>query len=392
MKVFRRVVLIVLDGVGIGALPDAAAYGDAGANTLCHVAEAVGGLELPHLCRLGLGRVIDFPGATQQTSAPGAAGRMAERAAGKDSTAGHWELMGVVLDRPLPTFPDGFPPAIIEAFEAQTGLKVLGNIAASGTEIIDRLGAEHLRTGRPIVYTSVDSVFQIAAHEEVIPVERLYELCRTARRILDPWRVGRVIARPFVGDPEAGFRRTARRHDFSLAPVGTTVLDRLAERGIAVCGIGKIGDLYAGRGLTEQRPTASNAEGMAQILAALARQGSGLIFANLVDFDMLWGHRLDAAGFAAGLEAFDCWLSELFAVLEENDLLLITADHGCDPTTPGTDHSREYVPVLCWHAGLRGGVDLGLRASFADVGATVAEALGIEAPRGESFLGRVFVD
>ncbi|TYO98237.1 phosphopentomutase [Geothermobacter ehrlichii] len=392
MKAFRRVVLIVLDGVGIGALPDAAAYGDAGANTLRHVAEAVGGLTLPHLCRLGLGRVIDFPGASQQAFVAGAAGRMAERAAGKDSTAGHWELMGVILDRPLPTFPEGFPPAIIEAFEAQTGLKVLGNVAASGTEIIDRLGEEHMRTGRPIVYTSVDSVFQVAAHEEVIPVDRLYELCRTARRILDPWRVGRVIARPFVGDPEHGFRRTARRHDFSLAPVGTTVLDRLAEKRVAVCGIGKIGDLYAGRGLSEQQATASNAEGMERILAAIGRLDSGVIFANLVDFDMLWGHRLDAAGFAAGLEAFDRWLGELFAVLEEDDLLMITADHGCDPTTPSTDHSREYVPLLCWHAGMRGRVDLGLRGSFADVGATLAEAMGVESPCGESFLVSLFTD
>lgn len=387
-RVFRRVVMIVLDGVGIGALPDADFYGDRDANTLLHVAEAVGGLKLPNLARFGLGRLLDLPGVAAG-AAVGARARLSEKAAGKDSTAGHWELMGVVLEEALPTFPFGFPEEVIAAFTARTGLGVLGNVAASGTEIIRELGEEHIRSGCPIVYTSVDSVFQIAAHEAVIPVEQLYEICRQTRELLNPWRVGRVIARPFEGTGPADFRRTSRRHDYSLPPIGVSVLDRICEAGIDVYGIGKIGDLYAGRGLTEERPTCCNAEGMEQILGALGRVNSGVVLANLVDFDMLWGHRLDVAGFAAGLEEFDAWLPDLLRVLEADDLLLITADHGCDPTTPGTDHTREYIPLLAWSPGMVGDVDLGTRGSFADVGATLAEALGVQPPCGASFLSQL---
>jgi len=386
---FRRVVLIVLDGVGIGALPDAGSYGDVGANTLRHVAERCGGLQLANLARLGLGNILELPGVAAAAAPAAGFGRMRERSAGKDTTTGHWELAGVVQTDPFPTFPEGFPAAIIDAFRRETGLDPLGNVAASGTEIIRRLGEEHLRSGRPIVYTSADSVFQIAAHEEVIPPERLYELCRSARRILDPWRVGRVIARPFAGSCAADFKRTPRRHDFSLAPTGTTLLDRLAAAGLQVYGVGKIRDIFTGRGLTDYVYSESNADGMAKTEAALAAVDRGLVFVNLVDFDMLYGHRLDASGFGRALEEFDRWLPRLLAALAADDLLLITADHGCDPTTPGTDHSREYVPLLAWHRGLAAGRNLGERGSFADAAATVAEALGVPGGEGRSVLGEL---
>ncbi|ORJ60521.1 phosphopentomutase [Geothermobacter hydrogeniphilus] len=382
---FRRVLVVVLDGVGVGALPDAAAYGDAGANTLLHVLQRSPSLRLPNFERFGLGRLVPAAGLVSGEGLA-ACGRMAEKAAGKDSTAGHWELMGVTLEQPLPTYPQGFPEEIISAFTAATGLAVLGNRAASGTDIIRDLGEEHLRSGLPIIYTSSDSVFQIAAHEEVIPVEKLYDLCRKARELLNPFRVGRVIARPFTGRDAAGFRRTAGRHDFSLPPIAPTLLDRLQQAGVPVVGIGKIGDLFAGRGLDESLTTASNADGMAATLECLERVDNGLIIVNLVDFDMLWGHRLDVSGFADGLAAVDAWLPQLTARLRSDDLLLITADHGCDPTTPGTDHSREYVPLLAWFPGLRPDIDLGTRAGFADVAATVGEALGCTCPAGRSFL------
>ncbi|MBE0596972.1 MAG: phosphopentomutase [Desulfuromonadales bacterium] len=384
---WRRVILLTLDGVGIGALPDADLYGDGGANTLQHVAAACGGLELPTLQRLGLGNLLPLPGVAA-TAAPAACfGRMRERSAGKDTTTGHWELAGLIQEEPFPTFAQGFPPAIIEAFAAETGLYPLGNVAASGTEILRRLGEEHLRTGRPIVYTSADSVFQIAAHEEVIPPERLYDLCRTARRLLDPWRVGRVIARPFLGRSAADFQRTPRRHDFSLPPTGPTVLDQLQAAGRTVYGVGKIHDIFAGRGVTDAVYSESNADGMVKTLQALASVRHGLIFTNLVDFDMLYGHRQDAVGLGRALQEFDHWLPRLLERLEGGDLLLITADHGCDPTTPGTDHSREYVPLLAWGAQQEMGTDLGERESFADVAATVAEALAVVSPAGTSFLG-----
>lgn len=384
---FQRVVLITLDGVGIGALPDAAAYGDVGANTLLHVAEACGGLHLPSLERLGLGCLIDAPGIGHSTQPLARVARMREVSVGKDTTTGHWELAGVIQEQPLACFPTGFPQEVIDRFAAETGLVPLGNIAASGTEIIKTLGEEHLRSGRPIVYTSSDSVFQIAAHEAIIPLDRLYELCRCARRILDPYRVGRVIARPFVGTCASDFRRSPHRHDFSLPPGGETILDRLVAQGIAVVGIGKISDIFAGRGITSSLLTRDNRDGMAQILQTLATLEQGLIFANLVDFDMLFGHRLDSRGFAGALEEFDRWLPQLMAAMRPDDLLILTADHGCDPTTPGTDHSREYVPVLLWSPGLRSGAILADRKTFADVAATVAAAFALEFSRGESLFG-----
>lgn len=383
---FRRVVLIVLDGVGIGALPDAAAYGDVGANTLGHVAAACGGLQLPNMLKLGLGQLLELPGSIQPDRVVGGYGRMLERSVGKDTTTGHWELAGLVQQAPFATYPKGFPAEIIEAFARATGLEPLGNIAASGTDILRLLGTEHLATGRPIVYTSADSVFQIAAHEEVIAVERLYQICRQTRDLLDPYRVGRVIARPFVGSTPEDFRRTARRHDFSMPPGGPTILDQLVQAGMEVTGIGKINDIFAGRGLSRAQSSDGNADGMGQTLAALEQLQQGLVFTNLVDFDMLFGHRLDAKGFGRALEEFDAWLPQLRSVFKADDLLLITADHGCDPQVSGTDHTREYVPLLVWHAGLCEGVNLGDRSGFADVAATIGEALGVAGVSGESLL------
>jgi len=384
----RRVVLITLDGVGIGALPDAEAYGDHGSHTLLHVAEACGGLQVPTLQRLGLGNVEALPGVLPVATPQGCYGKMTEISAGKDTTTGHWELAGLPTIEPYATFPNGFPEAIINRFAETVGVRPLGNCAASGTEILRQLGEEHCRSGRPIVYTSSDSVFQIAAHEDIVPVERLYAMCRAAREILDPYRVARVIARPFVGRGRDNFRRTARRHDFSVPPTAPTLLDRLSGAGCVVHGIGKIHDIFCGRGLTSHVTTSSDADGMQQTLNALEGIDRGLVFTNLVDFDMLYGHRLDAAGFAANLERFDAWLPTLFAALEPEDLLVITADHGCDPTTEGTDHTREYVPVLLWHRHLAMGCSLGVRESFGDVAATVAEWLGVRQGFGRGMLGR----
>ncbi len=380
---FQRIILITLDGVGIGALPDAAGYGDENANTLVHVAQHCGGLRLPHLQRLGLGNIIAIPGVPPVARPQAAYGKMRERSIGKDTTTGHWEIAGVIQTEPLPTYPQGFPAEIIQAFERETGLRPLGNLAASGTDIIRHLGEEHLRTGRPIVYTSADSVFQIAAHEEVIPVARLYQICRIARRLLNPYRIGRVIARPFIGSSPADFQRSARRHDFSLPPVAPTVLDRLVEAGLAVYGVGKIRDIFAGRGITDFVYCESNADAMAKTLQAMEQVGRGLVFTNLVDSDMLYGHRLDPAGFGACLEEFDRWLPTLMAAVKETDLVVLTADHGCDPTTPGTDHSREYVPLLIWHSRLASGVALGERQSFADVAATIGEVFDLAIDSGE---------
>ncbi len=373
MSQFTRVILLVLDSVGIGALPDAAAYGDEGSDTVGNVARLVG-LRVPNLRALGLGAVAALGGAP--VVPVGAFGRMAEASAGKDSVTGHWELAGVVLERPFPTYPEGFPPALMEAFERRIGRATLGNKVASGTAIIDELGAEHVRTGRPIVYTSADSVFQIAAHEDVIPVPELYRMCEAAFELAARGLgIGRVIARPFVGAPGA-FTRTANRHDFALEPVGETLLDRLTARGVPVVAIGKVADLFAGRGITRAIRTASDAEGMDRLLESMASTPAGLLFANLVDFDTLYGHRNDVAGYAANLERFDGRAGTLLAALRPADLLIVTADHGNDPSTPSTDHSREYVPVLCAGARVRAGVDLGTRGSFADVGQTIAAALG----------------
>jgi phosphopentomutase len=383
---------VVLDSVGIGNAPDAAAFGDEGSATLQHVAAAAGGLDLPNLAALGLGRVASVPGVPAAERPAGAFGSMVEVSPGKDTTTGHWEIAGVILDRPFPTYPDGFPPEVIEAFERAIGSQTLGNVAASGTEIVQRLGAEHLRTGRPIVYTSADSVFQIAAHVDVVPLGTLYEMCRVARELLrGEHEVGRVIARPFEGAPGA-FVRTPDRHDFSVLPPKPTVLDRVEAAGLEVRGVGKISDIFAGRGLTSSRPTRSNDDGITAVVEELAAIERGLVFANLVEFDSSYGHRNDPAGYAAALEAFDRRLPEITAALGEDDVLVVTADHGNDPTTQSTDHSREKVPLLVSGRPVRPGTDLGERGSFADCGATIAELLGAGAPpAGTSFASELLL-
>ena len=373
----HRAILLVLDSVGIGNAPDAAHYGDEGAATLPHIAEAVGGLHLPHLETLGLGHLVPIQGVAPHPSPRAAYARLVAEAAGKDTTTGHWELAGLRLDDPFPTFPDGFPEEILAPFREATGRGVLGNYPQSGTTILEELGAEHLETGDWIVYTSGDSVFQIAAHEECIPLDELYAACRTARQLLDPYQVGRVIARPFLGSPAEGFQRTARRKDFSLAPPRPTVLDHLREAGRKVVGIGKISDIFAHQGIDESRPTGSNDEGITRTLEAMAEISEGLLFTNLVDFDSLYGHRRDPEGYAACLQAFDRRLPELLDALGPHDLLLLTADHGNDPTFSGTDHTREQVPLLAVAPGLEG-VDLGT-GTFSDVAATLAEVLNAAA-------------
>ena len=373
----RRFILLVLDGVGAGEMPDAAAFGDEGSNTLGNLATRVNGLELPQLQRLGLGNILPLKGVAPHKQPRASFGRMREKSMGKDSTLGHWELAGLITDRPLPTYPQGFPQKLLEDFMRLTGVKgVLGNKVASGTVIIDELGEEHLRTGFPIVYTSADSVFQIAAHEEVIPLERQYEICRIARELLvDEHAVGRVIARPFLGEP-GSFARTPNRRDFSLLPWEPTILDVAAKAGVEVVAVGKIRDLFAGQGIERHIVSKNNAMGVDRLLEVLAEEGERdqLILLNLVDFDMLWGHRLDPEGFKGGLEAFDLRLPEILAPLGAGDLLLITADHGNDPTGTSTDHSREHVPLLVYYPGLAGR-DLGTRASFCDVAATIGEWL-----------------
>ena len=382
----RAVALVVLDSVGIGGAPDAGAFGDEGSATLQHVATAVGGIHLPNLASLGLGRIAEVAGIPPASEPRGAFGSMVERSPGKDTTTGHWELAGVILERPFPTYPAGFPNEVMDEFEAAIGTETLGNVAASGTEIIRRLGAEHVRTGSPIVYTSADSVFQIAAHVGVIPLERLYEMCRVARAILrGEHEVGRVIARPFEGEP-GSFTRTPDRHDFSVPPPQPTVLDAVAGAGLEVRAVGKISDIFAGRGVTSSRPTRSNDEGVTGVVEELRAIGRGLVFANLVDFDSSYGHRNDPAGYAAALEAFDRRLPEILGALSPGDVLLVTADHGNDPTTSSTDHSRERVPLLAAGERVGAGSALGERSTFADCGATIAELLGVAGPpAGRSF-------
>jgi phosphopentomutase len=380
----ERVIVIVLDSAGIGELPDAAEYGDEGSNTIGNLARQVG-LRVPALRTLGLARLVDI--GDPRPSPLGACARMAEASAGKDSVTGHWEIAGIVLDRPFPTFPQGFPAPMIEEFERRAGRGTIGNVAASGTAIIEALGPEHLRTGAPIVYTSADSVFQIAAHEAVIPPPELYRLCGIAFGIaVRGAGMGRVIARPFVGEP-GGFVRTANRRDFAATPPRPTLLDRVKSAGLPVVGIGKIGDLFAGQGLTADRHTSSDAHGLELLEHELSATQRGLILANLVDFDTLYGHRNDAAGYAANLERVDERLGELVARLGSGDLLIVTADHGNDPTTPSTDHSREYVPALIAGAMVRPGIECGTRATFADLGQTIAAALGVPMlDAGTSFL------
>lgn len=387
----RRIFLLVLDGVGIGELPDAHLYGDAGSNTLVNTARAAGGLNLPVLSRLGLGNITEIKGVSPVKEAEGAYGKMAERSPGKDTITGHWEMTGVVLDRPFQVFPDGFPEELIKSFETAIGRRVLGNIPASGTEIIERLGAEHMHTGFPIVYTSADSVFQIAAHEEVIPPEELYRICRTARELLnEDYVVGRVIARPFVGSP-GSFRRTANRRDFSMAPPEETILDRLLAEGVKTVGVGKIEDIFSGRGLAESFHTGNNRETMGKLLELASGEVTAeLVFANCIDFDTLYGHRNDSAGYARALEAVDTTLEKLLSLLTVEDLLIITGDHGCDPTTASTDHSREYVPLLVTGGGVKKGVNLGTRETFADLSATLAEIYKITGwKKGKSFYKKI---
>ena len=373
----RRVVVLVLDSAGIGELPDAALYGDVGAATIQHTADAVGGLNIPHLEALGLGRIAPIRGVAAVPNPTGYVGKMAELSAGKDTTTGHWEMMGLVVQDAFQTFPAGFPAELVDAFVAATGREVLGNKAASGTAIIDELGAEHLATGKWILYTSADSVFQLAAHEEKIPLDELYRACGIARKLLDPWRVGRAIARPFIGKP-GSFQRTPHRHDYSILPTGKTVLTALESAGVPVIGVGKIRDIYAGVGIGAAYSIVDNVDGLARLLTLLSELPHGLLFVNLVDFDMQFGHRRDAVGYANALREFDQALPRIMGALGSDDLLIVTADHGCDPTYAAhTDHTREYVPLLVWSASLKAGGSLGVRASLADCGATVAETFRV---------------
>lgn len=386
---FRRAIVIVLDSVGAGELPDAPLYGDEGSHTLGHIADAHD-LSIPTLASLGLGCATSLRGVRCPAVPRAAYGLMAEQSPGKDSVTGHWELMGLVLTRAFPTFPDGFPRDIIDELERRIGRPSLGNIAASGTAIIDELGPRHIETGHPIVYTSADSVFQIAAHETIVPVAELYEWCEVAYELtVTGLGLGRVIARPFVGVPGA-FERTANRHDYAMPPTSETLLDVLTAAGHHVTAIGKINDLFAGRGVSETHPTRSDEHGMDVLMQVVGKQPSGLVLANLVDFDTVYGHRNDVAGYAANIERFDRRLAELLPVLGEDDLLVITADHGNDPATPSTDHSREHVPLLVTGRQVRAGVNLGRRATFSDLAQTLAEAFGVgRLQNGESFLSMI---
>lgn len=377
MPAFDRAIVVVLDGVGVGHAPDAERYGDEGANCLTNCADVVGSLALPNMGSMGLGNLTPIAGTPPSSNARGAFARLDEAAAGKDSTTGHWELMGVTLERPLPTYPNGFPAELIARFEAAIGRGTLGNYPASGTVIIQQLGEEHMRTGKPIVYTSADSVFQLAAHEGVIPLEELYAMCEKARGLLTGENaVGRVIARPFVGE-QGHFLRTPNRRDFSLQPPQPTLLDHLTQAGYEVRGVGKIEDLFAHRGLTWSNHTGTNEAGMRVALAQIAEPFRGLLFVNLVDCDQLYGHRRDPQGYARTLEAVDAWVGSVLGLLGLHDALFITGDHGTDPTFKGTDHTREAVPMLAVGASVTSNVDLGVRSSFADLGATLAEVFGV---------------
>ena len=382
---FNRIALIVLDGAGIGAMPDAADWGDSGSDTFGHILESRQ-LRLPNLQRYGLGNIRPLAGVPALAQTAGSYGRCALRSNGKDTTTGHWEMAGIILERAFPTYPQGFPPAIIERFVRETNVPgILGNIPASGTEIIKELGAEHVSSGKPIVYTSADSVFQIAAHEEVIPLSRLYEICETARKLLDgEHKVGRVIARPFLGQP-GGFYRTENRHDYAVPPPPRNLLTALAAEDLDVVCVGKIASIYDSLGVTQDLTAKNNSQAIEQTLTALENDHRGLIFSNLVDFDMLYGHRRDTEGFARALEDFDARLPDIEAALHDDDLIIITADHGNDPTFAGTYHTREYAPLLVYGRHARA-VDLGTRDSLSDIGQTVAENFGLKLEAGRSFL------
>ncbi|MEF8873532.1 MAG: phosphopentomutase [Candidatus Thermoplasmatota archaeon] len=385
-----RVIWIVLDSVGVGASPDAEEYGDPGADTLNHVAYHVGGLALPHMRDLGLGNIEGVTEITKVKEPKACYGRSAERSAGKGTTVGHWEMVGIQKDEPFPTYPNGFPDEVIEAFEEAVGKEVLGNRPESGTVIIEELGPEHEETGKPIVYTSADSVFQIAAHKDVVSLEELYTMCREAREILQGEHgVGRVIARPFVGE-HGSYTRTAERKDFSIRPPEETLLNRLEGEGYDVIGIGKIDDIFAGDGITEAIHTEDNMDGVDRTIEQMGKDNTGLIMTNLVDFDMRWGHRNDPEAYGEGLGDFDERIPELLEAMGEKDVLIITADHGCDPTYEGTDHTREYVPLLLYGSSLDEGVDLGTRSTFSDLGQTVADMFSLgDLPHGSSFLSSI---
>jgi phosphopentomutase len=385
-----RFVVIVIDSCGAGALPDAPSYGDAGANTLANCARKVGGLRLPTLEDWGLGNITAIPGCAPAAAPRAGFGKMAEQSHGKDTTTGHWEMMGVLLQQGFTTFPQGFPRELMDEWLRTSGAPgYLGNKTASGTVILDELGEEHLRTGKPIVYTSADSVFQIAAHEQKVPLATLYAWCEAARAVGKPYGLARVIARPFVGDGQGRFKRTYNRRDFSQPPPKGTVLDRLATKGVRVVGVGKIPDIYDGQGIAEAVHTEGNADGLRKTAALLRSMAPGFLFVNLVDTDMLYGHRRDPEGYGRALVEIDAALPSIARELRDGDLLVLTADHGNDPTFPGTDHTREYVPLLAYAPGRAAGADLGIRESFADLGATVAEYFGVSAPRGKSFLRAV---
>lgn len=386
MKKNIRIIVIVLDSVGVGALQDAYKFGDEDSNTLGNIAKVLGGLNLPNLEKMGLGNIIPILGVKPQLSPIANFGKMAEVSAGKGSTSGHWELMGLHLSKTFPTYPNGFPKEIMDKFHKAIGIQTLGNYPASGTEIIKVLGNEHIKTKKPIVYTSADSVFQIAAHEDIIPPEKLYKICKKAREILTgEHAISRVIARPFIGK-NGKFTRTKRRKDFSLEPTGKILLDYLKENEKEVLAVGKISDIFVGRGITKKFPTKNNLDGIKKIINLIGNNRGDMIFANLIDFDMLYGHRNNPEGYAKALAEFDENIPEILNSMKYNDILFITADHGCDPTTPSTDHSREYVPLIVYGKNIKSGVNLGIRKSFADVGKTISEILNIEAEiKGESF-------
>jgi len=387
----KRVVVIVLDGVGAGEAPDANSYGDVGSNSLANTARVVGGLKLPNMGKLGIGHITDILGVPPDDHPTGCYGKMQPRSAGKDTISGHWELMGIYLPTPLPTYPNGFPESIIQEFRRRTGKDVLGNKPASGTEIIKELGLEHIRTGKPIVYTSADSVFQIAAHEQVIPIQEQYRMCEISRQILSgEHAVGRVIARPFLGETPDNFRRTERRKDYPLLPESDTMLDKIAGAGKTVYSIGKIDDIFGRRGITKGKHTVSNHDSTLALLDALNEDFEGILFANLIEFDMIFGHRNDARGYADALEAFDRAVPELQQRMRDTDITMVVADHGVDPTTPGTDHSRENIPLLVFGPQVTSNASLGVRKTFSDVAATIAELFSLRPPEfGASFVGEL---
>ncbi|NHM29044.1 phosphopentomutase [Neobacillus terrae] len=388
---YKRVFLIVMDSVGIGEAPDAERFGDKGSDTFGHIAERMNGLNMPNMAKLGLSNIREIGGVEKAEKPLASYTKMQEASNGKDTMTGHWEIMGLNIEIPFRVFPDGFPPELISELENRTGRKIIGNKPASGTEILDELGEEHMKTGALIVYTSADSVLQIAAHEEIVPLDELYKICKIARELTldEKYMVGRVIARPFLGEP-GNFKRTANRHDYALKPFGRTVMNELKDAGLDVIAIGKISDIYDGEGVTQSLRTVSNMDGMDKLVQTLDMEFKGLSFLNLVDFDALYGHRRDPIGYGKALEEYDARLTEVFSKLKEDDLLIITADHGNDPIHPGTDHTREYVPLLVYSKGLKEGKELPLRETFADIGATVAENFNVTMPEyGKSFLSEL---